>query len=168
LVLTMAPALTLVGLNEMAVHLFCLYYGMLSYITPPVAFGAYVAASIAGADMMKTGVTAMKLGAVLFIVPFGFILSPALILQDASPWTILYQIASAFLGAWLVACSMGGYITGIGSIRWFQRLILFGSGLLLLLPGINLVWAGLIIAVVTIAVTAVFKKLSHKKATAPG
>ena len=47
LAVTVAPALTQGGLNPLAVHLFMMYWGMISFITPPVAIGAYAAASVA-------------------------------------------------------------------------------------------------------------------------
>ena len=61
LAVTLAPALTGSGLDKVAVHLFMLYWGMISFITPPVAIGAFAAATVAGANGIRTGVEAMKL-----------------------------------------------------------------------------------------------------------
>ena len=81
LAIVLAPALEQAGLNQLAVHLFILYWGMVSYITPPVALGAFAAATMAGAGAFRTGVEAMKLGGVIYIAPFFFVLNPALIGQ---------------------------------------------------------------------------------------
>ncbi|HUE46786.1 MAG TPA: TRAP transporter fused permease subunit, partial [Aestuariivirgaceae bacterium] len=64
-----APALVEVGLQPMAAHLFVLYFGMMSMITPPIALAAFAAASIAQADPMKTGVASVKFGWIAFVVP---------------------------------------------------------------------------------------------------
>ncbi|MFP6804542.1 MAG: TRAP transporter large permease subunit [Pseudomonadales bacterium] len=63
--------------------LFILYWGMLSFITPPVALGAFAAASIAGASALSTGFKAMRLGSVIYFIPFFFVLEPALILSGS-------------------------------------------------------------------------------------
>ncbi len=55
LAITLAPALTQSGLNPMAVHMFMLYWGMLSFITPPVALAAFAAATVAHSNPMRSG-----------------------------------------------------------------------------------------------------------------
>src|SRR5712692_9988947 len=45
-----APALVKVGVAPMAAHMFLLYFGVMSMVTPPVALSAFAAANIAGAD----------------------------------------------------------------------------------------------------------------------
>src|SRR3546814_17414182 len=52
LAIVLAPSLNTAGLDPMAVHMFILYWGMLSFITPPVALGAFAAAAIPGSDQM--------------------------------------------------------------------------------------------------------------------
>ncbi|MGL6249827.1 MAG: TRAP transporter permease, partial [Billgrantia desiderata] len=82
LAVALAPALIQGGgLDPMAVHMFILYWGMLSFITPPVALGAFAAATVAGARPMATGLQAMRLGSVIYFIPFLFVLNPALIMQ---------------------------------------------------------------------------------------
>ncbi len=81
LAIALAPALIKGGLDPMAVHMFIFYWGMLSYITPPVALGAFAAATVAGARPMRTGLEAMKLGTIIYFIPFFFALDPALIMK---------------------------------------------------------------------------------------
>ena len=90
LAVVLAPALVSQDLNPLSVHLFILYWAMLSYITPPVALGAYAAASIAEANPLKTGFAAMRLGSVIYIIPFIFVLDVAFILQG--PWYASAQV----------------------------------------------------------------------------
>ena len=54
----------------MAAHLFILYWGLISFITPPVALAAIAAAAIARANPWQTGIWAMRLGMVNFVLPF--------------------------------------------------------------------------------------------------
>src|SRR5690606_36681702 len=81
LAITLAPALVRAGLDPLAVHLFIMYWGMVSFITPPVALGAFAAASIARTSSFAVGFEAMRLGSVIYFLPFFFVLNPALILK---------------------------------------------------------------------------------------
>ena len=76
-----APAMVKIGLSPMASHMFVMYFGMMSMITPPVALAAYAAASLAGTDPMKTGWTAVRFGWIAYIIPFLFVRSPSLLLD---------------------------------------------------------------------------------------
>jgi len=81
LAIVMGPALIQFGLDPVASHLFILYWGMISYITPPVALAAVTAAVIARSDQWQTGIMAMRLGSIKFILPFIVVLTPALIMR---------------------------------------------------------------------------------------
>jgi len=154
----LAPALVELGLNVMAVHMFLLYCGILSFITPPVCIAVYPAAALAGASVMKTGWTAVRLGAVLFIIPFFFIIEPALVLQGPI-LKIIYTSITAFFGVWLLASSLEGYLAWVGpfgarkgdtKFEWFfnnlLRCGLFISGFLFIIPERWTDLAGLLIA----------------------
>ena len=133
LAITLAPALITVGLNPMAVHLFVLYWGLVSFITPPVALGAITAAPIAGAGAMETGYAAMRLGSSIYFVPFFFVLNPALILIGPTP-DIVVSVITAFIGIYLISGSLEGYIFRLGKIGYSIRIPVFISGLLLAAP----------------------------------
>ena len=134
LALTLAPALTDSGLSPMGVHMFMLYWGMLSYITPPVALGAFAASSLAQASPMRTGLEAMKLGTIIYFVPFFFVLDPGLIMQG-EPLHIMYVFGCALLGVVVLSQGLQGYVYGIGDItqigalEWPSRILLtLGAG----------------------------------------
>ncbi len=141
LAVALAPALIQGGgMNPLAVHLFILYWGMLSYITPPVALGAFAAATVAGSKPMETGVNAMRLGSVIYFVPFLFVLNPALILQGQ--WQeIALVLGQALVGVVLIASAIQGYLVGVGSLstqrllQWPIRLMLIVGGLAFAVPG---------------------------------
>jgi TRAP transporter 4TM/12TM fusion protein len=134
LAIVLAPALIQGGLDPMAVHLFILYWAMLSFITPPVALGAYAAASIARADPLRTGMSAMRLGSVIYFIPFMFVMNPAL-LFDGTPLAFVRSLLEAMVGIWLVVCGIQGYVPWLG-LHWsaLQRLLLVAGGLLIALP----------------------------------
>ena len=129
----LAPALIAAGLNPMASHLFILYWGMMSYLTPPVALAAITAAGVAGSAPVKTGFYAMRLGAVLFVLPFLFVINPALILQG--PWIgIVTASLTAIIAIWVLSSAMEGYLYGIGRLGWPMRAVVLLAGLALIYP----------------------------------
>ncbi len=134
LAVVLAPALVEGGLNEMASHLFILYWAMLSYITPPVAMAAVAASSIAKAPAMRVGVTAMRLGAILFLLPFLFALNPSLILQG-SPIDAALSVATAMVSIFMLAMASERYIYGVGRAAWpWEIVVLLVGGIALLIP----------------------------------
>lgn len=140
LAIALAPALTESGLNVLAIHMFMLYWGMISYITPPIAFAAFAAAPISGSSSMKTGIEAMRLGTIIYFIPFFFVLNPALIGQG-SMTEILSVLGTAVIGVLLLSSALQGYLLGVGRLgggglfQWPIRMALFAAGLLLLVPG---------------------------------
>ncbi len=138
LAVTVAPALTGGGLNSLAVHLFLMYWGMISFITPPVAIGAFAAATVAKADPMKTGFEAMRLGSIIYFVPFFFVLNPALIGQGTLG-EIVTVIAFTLAGIVLIAAGLQGYLYGVGKLDgangMIGRVLLVVGGIVLALPG---------------------------------
>lgn len=141
LAVALAPALIQGGgLDPMAVHMFILYWGMLSFITPPVALGAFAAATVAGARPMETGLQAMRLGSVIYFIPFMFVLNPALIMQG-DLWEITLVFCQAVLGIILFASAMQGYLMGVGRLghnlltETVIRTLIMIAGLCVALPG---------------------------------
>ena len=139
LAVILAPALTKVGMDPLAVHLFILYWGMLSFITPPVAIGAFAAASIAGANAMRAGLEAMRLGSIIYFIPFLFVFHTGLIMQG-DPGTVAILTASAALGTLLLAAGLQGYLVFVGRLGGSPvdlavRGALVVGGLCLALPG---------------------------------
>jgi TRAP transporter 4TM/12TM fusion protein len=113
LAIILAPALIKAGLEPLPVHMFLLYWGMLSFITPPVALAAFAGASIAKADPMATGFEAMRLGTIIYFIPFFFVYNPALLLQGPIG-EILIVCGSAVIGVILLSAALQGYLIGLG------------------------------------------------------
>jgi len=138
LAVILAPALVGGGLNPLGVHLFILYWAMLSFITPPVALGAYAAASIAGANPIRTGFAAMKLGSVIYFIPFIFVMDAGLLFQGSFA-EILLAVVRASMGIWLIIAGLQGYLQGFGTLHnSLFRAMLVGAGLLVAFSGLIL------------------------------
>jgi TRAP transporter 4TM/12TM fusion protein len=133
LAMSLAPVLITAGFDMLATHLFILYYAMLSAITPPVAAGSFLAAGIAGAHPMKTAWTSMKMGVVIYIVPFFFIFEPSLILKGPIIYT-LFHFSTAVLGVFLLASSVEGYMLWVGTLSWAIRIPIGLIGVMLAVP----------------------------------
>jgi TRAP transporter 4TM/12TM fusion protein len=131
LAILVAPALVKVGVDPLAAHLFILYFGMMSLITPPVAPAAFVAAAIAQAPSMATGWTAMRFGWAAYIVPFLFVYSPAILLKG-SVTDIVAVTGSSLFGIWLVCAGMTGFFTRI--LPAGMRIAFTAAGVMLLSP----------------------------------
>ncbi|MBI2206222.1 MAG: TRAP transporter large permease subunit [Candidatus Rokubacteria bacterium] len=91
-------------------------WGMVSFITPPVALAAFSAASIARANPIMVGLESMRMGSVMYFIPFMFVLDPALILRG-SLTQIVVATGTAALGVVLVAAGLQGYLLGLGDLR---------------------------------------------------
>ena len=127
----LAPALIKLGVTPMAAHMFVMYNGILSMITPPVAFAAYAAANIARTDGWTTGWIACLVGWSTFILPFLFVLTPSLLMDGT--WTeIIFNFSRVMFGIWL------GTIAAVGfafiPLKWGGRTIYAAIALTVVLP----------------------------------
>lgn len=156
--IVIAPALIQSGVNMFAVHLFIMYWGMISFITPPVCVAAYTAATLAGSRPMATGWQAMRLGTVIYIVPFLFVYSPALVAQ-APILEIIVAFLTAAAGVTLIAAAVEGYLIGLGRIAIHLRVLSLASGVLLALSGWQTDITGVAIGVLIIGVSLLVKKM---------
>jgi TRAP-type uncharacterized transport system fused permease subunit len=135
-----APSLVELGFSKLAAHMFILYLGMMSMVTPPVAIGAYFAASLAGADPIRTCLIAMRFGWTAYIVPFLFMFSPALlILESPSTGETLMAIITAIAGVWLISIGMVGYL--FRSLPSLLRGVFLVAGACMLIPDQIAWWA---------------------------
>lgn len=106
-----APAIIELGVEPIAAHLYVMYFGLLSFVTPPVAVAAFAAASIAKADPLKTALHAMRFGWTAYIVPVLFVFSPALVMQAGAVETLIATVTALF-GVFLCSAGLVGYLAG--------------------------------------------------------
>lgn len=128
-----APALVQMKVPVLAAHMFAFYFGIVADVTPPVALAAYAGAGIAGANPMKTGVTAAKLAIAAFVVPYIFVLAPQLLMINATAPTILMAMITAIIGMWGLSLAMIGFCQH--PLNAIQRIAFFIGGLCLIIPG---------------------------------
>lgn len=139
-----APALYQMGVPLMSAHLFCLYFGVLADVTPPVALATYAAAGIAGSNAMKTGFTALVTAMAGFVVPYMFIYNPHLLFQGN-----ILQIGLAFITALMGIIGLSAGVQGyyIAPLSLIERLALLAVPFLLIVPNAATDIAGLAILV---------------------
>ncbi len=162
-----APAMIEVGVNAMAAHMFVLYFGMMSFITPPICIAAFAAARLADSDQMRTGFAAARFGWSAFVVPFLFVFSPSLVLQG-QPLELVHDVATALAGVWLVSAGLIGFL--FRRLSAAERALLILGGGLLLFPSTAIpggLWtdlAGLAVAAPTLVL--VYRNARLRRAAA--
>ena len=125
------PLLIKLGIPEMAAHLFLLYYAVLSAITPPVAVAAFAAASIANDNPMKISFKGVQFAVGAFLLPFFFVLDPAL-LGEGSVLEVIWATVRAVLAFALISVASAGCF--MSPLKAHQRLIAFTTVIPLLAP----------------------------------
>ncbi len=124
-----APAMVELGVDPVAAHLFIIYFGVLSGITPPVALAAYVGAGIAEAKPMSVAVEACKIGVVAFFLPYMFLYNPVLLLHDVTAMKLTISLVGAIIGCVAIAAGTQGYL--LTKANWIQRILLVAGAVLL-------------------------------------
>ena len=152
-----APALVQMGVPILAAHMFVFYFGIIADVTPPVALAAYAGAGISGGNALKTGVHASKLAVAAFIIPYIFVLSPVILMVDATPLTLVMATLSALLGMVAVSSALCGFLAD--HCRLYERALLVGAGLLMIKPGgtTDLIGCAIFAAILALQYTRVKK-----------
>ncbi|MEK9846367.1 MAG: TRAP transporter fused permease subunit [Rhodospirillaceae bacterium] len=140
-----APAIVEAGIDPVPAHMFILYFGMMSMITPPIALAAFTAATLTKADPMATGFISMRFGWTAYVVPFLFVVSPTLLLYGDSITTITIDTITVAIGVYGVSVAAIGYFCREQSL--VTRVLLIVSGVAAMIPdhafGLNY-WADII------------------------
>ncbi len=126
-----APALVRIGLDPIAVHLFLIYWAILGAVTPPTCTACVIAANISGGNWLKTAFVGMRIGVVAFLVPFAFVLNPALI-GRADPADVAISGFSALVGVVFLAAGFSGYLRA--RLGLMARALHIAAGFLLFVP----------------------------------
>lgn len=117
-----APALVTMGVPVLSAHLFVFYFGVIADVTPPVALAGYAAAGIAHSNPFWTGVEGFRIGLAKYVVPFLFLMHPALLLQG-TVLEIVIGTAAALIGVVAMSALLQQY--WIVRNQWWQSLLLF-------------------------------------------
>ena len=119
----LSPALIKVGVPLLQAHLFPMYYAVFSHITPPIALGLMVACKMAGGKYMQSAKEAIKAVSVAYLLPFFFIYTPAIILQDGGGAPMVWQFAV------IIVCLVVS--SAILNNQWAERLGMLDRAFLL-------------------------------------
>ncbi len=157
LAVSLAPVLTQMGFDLFASHLFIIYCAIFGDITLPVAIVAFVGAGIAGAPPMKTALLAMRLGIVLYFIPFFFVFEPALVLRGA-PLETLYYFSGCLLGIFILTGGLEGFLLGVGKVAIWARPLLVVAGFLVGFPEWRTDVYGIALAIIIIGILLVMKR----------
>lgn len=137
LYVVLVPALIEMGISPMSAHLYIFYFGLLSFLTPPVAVASYVAAGLAGSGMWSTSWEGVKLAAMAYFLPLLWCYNPALLLDGSLP-AIAYVIATALIAAWMMADGMQGRVR-VGRFAVLPSIVLVAGAVIV---GGSTVWFG--------------------------
>lgn len=155
LAVLVAPSLIEMGVDPMAAHLFVFYYGMYSFITPPVALGAYAAAGLSGSSPLYTGYVAWTIALPGFLLPFIFVYYPGLLLKGS--WLSILQVTGTAV--------FGIFFFSVGIAGFFHRKKLYlWERALMVVAGITLVHGGLMTDVVGFGVGLGMSAFSYMQA----
>jgi TRAP transporter 4TM/12TM fusion protein len=133
LAIIVAPGLVQMGVPKMAAHMFIFYMGVTADLTPPTCLSPFAAAGIAGSPPMATAWQSMRLGVVLYIVPFMFVYSPALLLMG--PWSdIVLAVVPACLGVFCLAAGLQGWLRCRATPT--DRALLLAAAILFIVPSV--------------------------------
>jgi TRAP-type uncharacterized transport system, fused permease components len=127
-----APAIIEAGVDDIPAHMFILYFGMMSMITPPIALAAFAAATLTKADPMATGFVAMRFGWTAYVVPFLFVISPSLLLLGDNNQQIAIDAGTALVGVYLISVAAIGYFRR--PMSWPIRVLLILLGVAAMTP----------------------------------
>ncbi|GAB1432124.1 TRAP transporter permease [Spirochaetota bacterium] len=114
-------------------HMFAFYFGIIADVTPPVALAAFAGAGIAKADPMKTGLNASKLAIAAFLVPYIFVLNPAMLLVNIKLLPAIQMAITSMLGMIGVSSGIMGYM--LCPSKWWERILMAFGGILMVYPG---------------------------------
>ena len=134
----------------LAAHMFVFYFGIVADITPPVALAAYAGAAIAKCNPIKAGINATRLAITAFIIPYIFIFSPAMLLINTSPLSVIQIVITSFIGMFSLAMGIEGFF--MHRVKTLWRLAAAAGGLLLIDPGLITDIMGFVIITVVIVV----------------
>lgn len=130
----------------LAAHMFVFYFGIVADITPPVALAAYAGSAISGGNPIRTGVIATRLAIAAFIIPYIFVLNPAMLLIDTSFPKVVQIIITSTIGMFAISGGLEGFM--VKKMPWWERVLAVIGGLALIDPNLITDLIGIVIIVI--------------------
>lgn len=138
----------------LAAHMFVFYFGIVADITPPVALAAFAATGISGGAPIRTGFNASKLAIAAFIIPYMFVLEPALLMIDTNIFEVILILITALAGMIAIGAGMIGY--------WYTKLNAV-SRTIATLTGLSLIYPGGVTDIIGFAIFFAMLALQFRK-----
>ncbi|MEM6729287.1 MAG: TRAP transporter large permease subunit, partial [Pseudomonadota bacterium] len=154
IVIALSSGIDAVGIPPLTLHLFVVFFAVLSTVTPPVALAAFAAAPIAGASPMATGFQAARLALAGFLIPFVFVYHPAVLYKlqvlfvwfgedlpnsramidlATVTWLDFFWVVAAFgMAVWLMASALTGFEKN--KLQLWERVARTAAGIATLVP----------------------------------
>ncbi len=162
IVLFVGPVIGELGIPVLLVHMFVLYFGVLSNVTPPVAIAAYAAAPIAGSNPMTTGFVAIKIAAVGFMIPFILVYYPSISIVIEFDWTeFIWIMVRLPVAVWLIATAFIG--CDQHALSFAERIVRATLAVVMLIVDPTSQIAGFVLG---IGIIALHRNRAHRKIAA--
>jgi len=161
-----APVLVKLGVAPMAAHMFCLYYSLLSFVTPPVCLSVYAASAVANAPPMKVAMKAMRFSIAGFLVPFAFVYDPSLMLGQGE-YGILHSVCVIFaatFGVVFFGLGLEGYF--VSQIKLYRRILLIAAGMICLFASIKIRLIVALIGLILLVAEVIIQKTRRRRVLA--
>jgi TRAP transporter 4TM/12TM fusion protein len=139
----------------LAAHMFVFYFGIVADITPPVALAAYAGAAISGGNPIRTGFIATRLAITAFIIPYIFVLNPAMLLVNTSVLKVIQIVITSTIGMFAIAGGLEGFMKK--KLPWWQRIIAIIGGLGMIDPNLTTDFFGLLLIMIVVVFQYVIK-----------
>ena len=125
LVTLVAPSMAQLGVPLLATHMFIFWWGLTAFITPPVCTGVFVACAIAHSEVWATGLTAMRLASLTYVLPFLWIYHRGLLAMGTGV-EIITTVGITLVFVTVLAFTIHGFM-----LKWWLRVLLAVSAGLL-------------------------------------
>jgi len=145
----LAPALIQLNVPEIAAHLFIFYFACLSALTPPVALASFAAAAIASAKTWEVGWQGMRFAIAGFLIPFMFVLGPAMVLEGTT-FEIIMVVITGTMGVIALAASIQNWL--LTQCATWERIVLLAAAITLIKPGLMTDLIGLALLVLVLLI----------------
>ena len=143
------------GTPVLAAHMFVFYFGIVADITPPVALAAYAGSAISGGNPIRAGVIATRLAIAAFIIPYIFVLNPAMLLINTSVLSVIQIVITSTIGMFAIAGGLEGFMKK--KMPWWQRIIAIIGGLGMIDPDIVTDLIGILLILIVVVFQYVIK-----------
>ena len=159
IIIILGPTMMKLGLEPLVAHMFVFYFGVASSITPPVAMASYAAANVAGSTAMRTAFSAVKVGGIIFLIPFAFAFNPMLLIVSESgvafEWApFIWAIIRMSFAVYLIASTLSAF--DVKRLNVVEIVLRFIVGVLILSPETVVNVACLFIAILLLVYHHIF------------